>query len=173
VRPHPIGLPLALLVLTALPACNLSSAPVGNPLATSPPSTAPAHLPTTVVPTATIATPETPAPTPEPASPTPVDLSSFPSVIWMGRLSLTQGWVYSDGRLLWTDDAGSSWSDITPAGLSNCPEPDICSIVSPPVFLDSSRADCCNPRTGVRAPNHAVFHAHRKRRQELGPVAYR
>jgi len=137
VRPHPIGLPLALLVLTALPACNLSSAPVGNPLATSPPSTAPAHLPTTVVPTATIATPETPAPTPEPASPTPVDLSSFPSVIWMGRLSLTQGWVYSDGRLLWTDDAGANWFDITPAGLSNCPEPDICSIASPPVFLDS------------------------------------
>lgn len=136
---HPIGLPFALLVLTALTACNLSSAPGGSPPAMSPISTEPAHLPTTVVPTATIATPQTPTPMPEPISPTPVDLYSFPSVSWMGRLSVAQGWVYADGRLLWTDDAGASWSDLTPAGLSNCPEPDICYIVSPPVFLDTSQ----------------------------------
>ena len=43
-------------------------------------------------------------------------------------------------RLLWTEDVGASWSDITPAGLSNCPQPDICTIAARPVFLDSSRA---------------------------------
>lgn len=82
----------------------------------------------------------------------------------MGRLSLSEGWVLTDSlsecganascrarlmmteglisteRLLWTEVAGASWSDIGPAGLSNCPPPDICTIVSPPVFLDSSRA---------------------------------
>ncbi|HLF80175.1 MAG TPA: hypothetical protein VI410_00270, partial [Anaerolineales bacterium] len=46
--------------------------------------------------------------------PTPVDLASLPSVESMGRLSLTQGSVQTGGRLLWTEDAGGSWLDITP-----------------------------------------------------------
>lgn len=58
----------------------------------------------------------------------------------MGRLSINQGWVYSAPHLLWTDDAGASWSDITPAGLLNCLEPDSCYILSPPLFLDAARA---------------------------------
>jgi len=140
VKLHALSYPLAFTVITVLTACNLSSAPGGSPSATSPRPTATALLPTTVVPTTTLAPPQTSTPTPEPPSPTPMDLSSFPSVSSMGRLSLTQGWVSAGRRLLWTDDAGASWSDITPAGLSNCPEPDICVIVSPPVFLDSSRA---------------------------------
>jgi len=150
VKRHPIDLLLAFLVLTVLTACNLPSAPAGIPSATSPRSTAPALLPTTAVPTPTpertSPTPRPPTLTPRPPSrmpgpliPTPIDLSTFPSVSWMGRNSLTQGWVYTGAQILWTDDAGASWSDITPAGLSNCPEPDICSISSPPVFLDPSQ----------------------------------
>lgn len=77
--------------------------------------------------------------TPAPTSPAPVNVSSLPSVRWIGRLSVTQGWAHAEERLLWTGDAGSSWSDITPAGLLNCPEPDICFIASPPVFLEPSR----------------------------------
>ena len=165
----------ALLVLTVLAACNLLSAPDQEPTGAGQGSLTPAIIPTSFAPTATIAVPETPTPTPEPASPTPrppsptprppaIDRSSFSSVRWMGRLSLTRGWVLTDSfggecgadlscrarlmlteglvpmdRLLWTEDAGASWSDITPDGLSNCPPPDACTIVSPPVFLDASR----------------------------------
>jgi len=159
------------LVLVALAAC----APARTPTTTATPrSSAPTLLATTPRPLATI-TPEPVSSTPDPANPTPrtpsptpgppaIDLSSFSYVRWMGRLSLTQGWVLTDSfgdecgadpscrarlmlteglvpmdRLLWTEDAGVSWSDITPAGLSNCPPPDLCAMVSPPVFLDSSR----------------------------------
>jgi len=165
---------LGFLVLIALTACDLSSGLNRDLDATTPSSTVPALLVTTPVPVATISpepassTPEPASPTPRPPSPTPrlpaIELSSFSYVRWMGRLSLTQGWVLTDSfggecgadlscrarlmlteglvpmdRLLWTEDAGASWSDITPAGLSNCPPPDNCTIVSPPVFLDSSR----------------------------------
>lgn len=79
----------------------------------------------------------------------------------MGRISVDHGWVLTDSlsfacgvnascrarfmndegfvqavRLLWTEDAGASWSDITPAGLANCPPPDLCSILAPPVFFN-------------------------------------
>jgi hypothetical protein len=93
-----------------------------------------------------------------------MELSSFFTVRSMGRVSQSEGWVLTDSatkcganpdclarfltagdwihteRLLWTEDAGASWSDITPAAISNCPPPDICSHLSPPVFLDSARA---------------------------------
>ncbi|HLF37382.1 MAG TPA: hypothetical protein VI520_05555 [Anaerolineales bacterium] len=133
----------ALLVTTPVPVATISPEPASS-------------TPEPVSPT-----PRKPSPTPRPAA---IDLSSFSDVRRMGRLSLTQGWVLTDSfngecgadpscrarlmlteglipmeRLLWTEDAGASWSDITPAGLSNCPPPDICTMVSPPVFLDSSR----------------------------------
>lgn len=165
----------ALLVTFVLAGCNILAAPDQEPPGASPRSPTSDVTPARIAPTAAVTAPQTPTPTPEPPSPTPtptptptpqapaVDLSSFPYVHRMGRLSLSQGWVLMDSfgscganlscrarlmltegldptdKLLWTEDAGDSWSEITPEGLSNCPAPDICGIVSRPVFLDPSR----------------------------------
>jgi photosystem II stability/assembly factor-like uncharacterized protein len=123
-----IDLPLALLMVISSAACNLSSTPVVTPPSPSPAATTSLNMTATVDPGAMGGPTKTAVATPE-------DFTKFPSVSWIGRLSLAQGWVLVDGRLLWTDDGGESWSDITPAGLSNCPKPDECYIASPPVSL--------------------------------------
>ena len=147
---RPIGLPLTCLMMTALSACNLSATFGGTPPAASPGPTEPALVPTTAVPTAALVTPtpspepptltpEPPTPTPRPPSPTPTMVPWSLNVSSIGRLSLTEGWVLTGGQLLWSEDAGASWSDITPAGLSNCPAPDRCWILGRAAFLDANR----------------------------------
>jgi len=126
-RPNPIGVPLVpmLLVLGGLLACNL-----GSPLVAGP----------TPTPGGVQAT-STDTPAPPAANPTPFDPSSLPSVGSMGRLSLSQGWVQAGGRLLWTEDAGGTWLDITPPGLPACLGAAGCpSSVDQPFFLDAAHA---------------------------------
>ena len=80
-------------------------------------------------------------PAPPAANPTPFDPSSLPSVESVGRLSLAQGWVQTGGRLLWTEDAGGTWLDITPPGLPACLGAVGCpSSVDQPSFLDPTHA---------------------------------
>jgi photosystem II stability/assembly factor-like uncharacterized protein len=160
VKPLPQSLAIVLLSLVVFSACR--PAPAGVPavsataapiLATRVPITLPSATISADEPTPTPLPPSpTPSPTPQPASPTPTMLPWSLNVSSMGRLSLTEGWVITGERLLWTEDAGTSWSDITPAGLSNCPPPDVCSIASPPVFFDSTHARMAVLRFQERDP---------------------
>lgn len=159
---HPVVWTSILLFAVGLLACTSPPMPATTP--------APVAQLTPVLDAATTPQPPSPTLTPTAVAatltpgPSAADLSSFSYVRWMDRLSQSEGWVLTDSlsecgvnascrarflttegliyteRLLWTEDAGASWSDITPAGLSNCPPPDICTIVSPPVFFDPSRA---------------------------------
>ncbi len=74
-------------------------------------------------------------------TPTYFDETPQPYVVSMRRLSLTQGWVLTDKRLLWTNDAGRAWRDITPADVSNCLEAAACNLYyTQAFFLDASQA---------------------------------
>jgi photosystem II stability/assembly factor-like uncharacterized protein len=42
-----------------------------------------------------------------------------PRVQAAGLLSSTQGWALVDGRLLWTEDGGAGWRDISPAAFDS------------------------------------------------------
>jgi len=78
---------------------------------------------------------------PPAANPTPFEPASLPSVESMGRLSLLQGWVQTGGQLLWTEDAGATWLDITPPGLPACLGAAGCSgSFDQPFFLDAAHA---------------------------------
>lgn len=71
----------------------------------------------------------------------PVDPALLNSVGAMDRLSVAQGWVQTRGRLLWTGDAGATWTDITPPGLPACLGAPGCNAsVDRPFFLDASHA---------------------------------
>ena len=148
VKPLPQSRAIVLLGLIVLTACR--PAPAGSPAV---PATATPILTTSMSTTLSSATnladsstpaelppSPTPSPTPQPARPTPTMIPWERNVSSMGRLSVAEGWAVVGDRLLWTDDAGASWSDITPAGLSNCPPPDVCSIASAAVFFDPTHA---------------------------------
>ena len=117
-----------ILVLLTLSACGV-------------PKTVSIFTPTSVPPTLTAPKPTN---TPEKnanSTPTSLDETPQPFVVSMGRLSLTQSWVLTDKRLLWTNDAGRAWQDITPADVSNCLEAAVCDLYySQAFFLDASQA---------------------------------
>ena len=131
-RAQSIRLPIAagFLAPIALLACNLTPR-----LTAAPPVPSPTSTPGGVEASSTA------TPAPQSASPTPLEVASLPSVESMGRLSLTEGWVQTGGRLLWTEDAGGTWLDITPPGLAACLGAAGCpSSVDQPFFLDATYA---------------------------------
>ncbi|HSF81813.1 MAG TPA: glycoside hydrolase domain-containing protein [Anaerolineales bacterium] len=61
-----------------------------------------------------------------------VQLSTTPQIQFMHLLSAQDGWVVRDGRLLFTDDGGGSWRDLTPSETGS-------GAISAVEFLDAQR----------------------------------
>ena len=79
----------------------------GLPSATQPPPTASPNA--TRTPSPTYRTPPT-----RTARPTPTVTLDAPVVVSAELVADTKGWVRTAGMMLWTDDGGSSWRDISP-----------------------------------------------------------
>jgi photosystem II stability/assembly factor-like uncharacterized protein len=62
---------------------------------------------------------ETPSPSATPLetkpSPTSAPITQLEAIWDAGLVAEDQGWVISDGRLMWTSDGGENWHDITPS----------------------------------------------------------
>ncbi len=106
-------------VVTEIPYPPPSSTPYDGP-----PFPTPSPLPT-----------DQPHPT---ATPAPLDVSG----VWFTKLlNAQQGWVLSDGNLLWTDDTGESWQQMSPPNLGE-------GVIQNAFFLDSQQAwvFVCDPQ---------------------------
>ena len=150
---------LILIGIFALAACRPSLPPAmtGSPAVSDLPTTtanlsaptltAEIPYPPPPVPTNTQDYPYVPPPTIDPNAPTPLpNPTATPktldvSGVWYAKLlNDQQGWVLSGGNLLWTDDTGQHWRQMTPPGIGE-------GYIQNAFFLDPEQAWVlvCNP----------------------------